>query len=509
MKKATRILAMLLMLCLAITMVSACNGDSGEDGSKDAASNTSSAELFADLPDKDFGGETVTFLVPGDDYTTYKSMEIMAQEGAPEVLNDEIKKRNELVEDKFKVTIEEVRSGTAEPIINLVREDVLSSNGDYDIVMPYVPDAATLSLESAFFELNDLEYFNINADCWDQNAVEALSINNKNFFVTGDISLLTLACTHAIVFNKDMLKKNFGMEAIEMYDIVENGEWTIDKLREMAVTVTADTDGKAGMSHKDTYGFLINSNFVTSMFIGSGQRLTGKDDNDTPYISIIDETESAASVFTKIFELVNDKNATGQIDNLTSSYYTSAVQEKDTVWIAATESVANDLALFRAMAIIDIIDLGEYDCNFGIIPVPKFDKNQDKYFSNVSTILSTCVAIPVSASNAEMSAVVAQAMCEASTDTTKDAYYNVILKLRKIQDNESEAMLDKIFADRVYDLGIVFHWGGTGVDDSNAVSAFMNSVAFSGSQTFASTLESISGLIESDLDETLDAFNND
>lgn len=507
MKKTTRVLAMLLLLCLAMMTVSACNDDSDDTSTPVSSGDTSATELFANLPEKNYEGATVTFLVPGDDYGNYKSAEIMEQENSPEALNDEIKKRNELVETKFGVTIEEVRASSSEPIISLVREDILSSNGDYDIVMPYIPNAATLALESAFYELNDLQYFDINADCWDQNAVEALSINNKNYFVTGDISLLTLACTHAIVFNKDMLTKNFSMDPSDLYQIVENGEWTIDKLREMASTVTADTDGQAGMSYKDTYGFLINNNFVTSMFIGSGQKLTGKSDDDTPYIAVIKETESAATVFTKIFELVNDANATGQIDVSTSSYYTSAVAAKDSVWTAATESVANGLALFRAMSIIDIIDLGEYECNFGIIPVPKYDKNQDNYYSNVSVILSTCVAIPVSAVDPEMSAIIAQAMCEASTETTKHAYYDVILKLRKIQDDESEAMLDKIFADRVYDLGIVFNWGGSGVDDPNSIGAFMNNVAFSGSQTFASTLESISSLIESDLEETLEAFD--
>ena len=99
-------------------------------------------------------------------------------------------------------------------------------------------------------------------------------------------------------------------------------------------------------------------------------------------------------------------------------------------------------------------------------------------------------------------------MCEASTDTTKDAYFNVILKLRKIQDNESEAMLDTIFNGRVYDLGIIYNWGGSGPYDTNSIGNFMNGVAYSGSQTFASTLESISNGVEASLKNTLDAFNN-
>ncbi len=502
MKIATRVLALLMMLCLVVMCFAACKPDSGDE-SKTSKPTTDENVLFSDLPEKDFGGETVTILVLGEHAGTYKSTEITEKEGEPEVLNEAIKRRNELVEDTFGVVIEEAQTTATETMSILIERDVMGGTGDYDIVMPYIPDAARLSLESYFWELNELEHINLKNPCWDINGVESLSINNENYFATGDISLLSLACTHAIVFNKDMIS-TYNLES--PYELVENGDWTIDKLREMASKVTADIDGQTGMSYKDRYGFLINKNFVTSMFIGSGMTLTGKNDSDIPYVSVIDEKQTAYSKFKKIFELVNDTKATGKIDYTSGGYYTSAITAKDSVWIAATESVANGLALFRAMSIIDIIDLGKEDCSFGIVPVPKFDKKQDRYYSNVSTILSSCLAIPTSAPNVEMSAIVAQAMCEASTDTTKEAYVEVILKGRKIQDFESEAMLDKIFSDRVYDLGIVYCWGGTGVDDPNSIGSFMNDIAMNGTETFSSTLETIGTKVQSDLASTLEDF---
>ena len=93
-------------------------------------------------------------------------------------------------------------------------------------------------------------------------------------------------------------------------------------------------------------------------------------------------------------------------------------------------------------------------------------------------------------------------MCEASTKTTKEAYFEIILKLRKIRDDESEAMLDKIFNERVYDLGIVFNWGGT----DNSIGYILNNIAFSGQQTFTSSLETITSLVEADLAKTLETF---
>lgn len=498
MSKCTKIITLLLVVCMAVTLLSACNNDSDTESSSTDVS--ASAELFAGLPEKDYDGATVTFLVPGDHMNDYKSIEIMAQENSPEVLNENIKKRNELVESKFNVVIAEERTTAEQDMITLVRNAVLSDVSEYDIVMPYVPEAAKLALEDAFILLNDQEYIDLEKPCWDRNAIESLSINNKNYFATGDISLLTLACTHAIVFNKDVVKTN---DLENPYDLVNDGKWTIDKLREMAITVTADIDGTEGMSHTDRYGFLINNNFVTSMYVGSGNSLTGKDDDDIPYIALIEEQETAYPIFNKIFELVNDTSATGIIDLSSSPYASSATAAGGTVWDAATESVANGLALFRAMAIIDIIDLGEYDCSFGVLPIPKYNEEQDAYHSLVSTLYATSAAIPVSAADKEMSAIILQAMCEASTDTTKDAYFEIILKLRKIQDDESEAMLDKIFDERVYDLGIVFNWGG----DQNSIGSILNNIAMSGQQTFVSSLESIADTVKMDLEDTLAIFN--
>ena len=97
-------------------------------------------------------------------------------------------------------------------------------------------------------------------------------------------------------------------------------------------------------------------------------------------------------------------------------------------------------------------------------------------------------------------------MCEASTDTTKNAYFNIILKLRKMQDDESGAMIDKIFDDRVYDLGVIYNWGGTSAYDMKSVANFMGDMAFSGSQTYASTLESIKSAAQTAMEATVEAY---
>lgn len=497
MKKASRFVVFILMLAIISTAVSSCKTTPAEESSADSASNTVSSDaLFGNLPSDTFDNAEIKFLVEGDYMSPYCSEEIMPLESSANVLNTAVADRNALVEDHFKVKISEVRTTSSTEMKTTIRNIVSAGTDDYDIVMPYIPDAAALSLENSFYLLNDFDSIHLDADYWDQGAIQGLSINNRNYFATGDFSVLTLACTHALVFNKDMIT-DYSLE--NPYDLVNEGTWTLDKLKEMARKVTSDSDGITGMTAEDTYGYLVNSNFAASMFVASGERLTSKDSDDLPYVTV--NSSKGVDVFDKIFDLVNDPQASGHIESL-KEINTSG----KSVYQIATESVANKRTLFRAMAIVDMQELGDYECNFGILPIPKYDETQTEYYSLVSTIYASCAAIPSSNQNPEMAAVILDAMTQASTKTVKYNYYQIMLKDRKIQDNESEDMLDIIFDNHVFDLGNVFGWGGASVYDSNSISNFMNVVAFSGTNTFTSTYETIKGTIQSNLDETIETF---
>ena len=90
------------------------------------------------------------------------------------------------------------------------------------------------------------------------------------------------------------------------------------------------------------------------------------------------------------------------------------------------------------------------------------------------------------------------ALAQASTDTVKTSYYDNLLKLRKLQGEDDEKMLDVIFDGRVYDYGILFQWG--------TINTFMNDIAFSGSNTFKSKYETIEGQIEQDIETTIEGM---
>lgn len=495
-----------ILFALALLPFAAACGDKEESSAETSAESVGESseperELFSNLPDVTFGGATVTFLVEGDYMDTYASVEVMPQESSYSTLKDAIQTRNDLVEEHFDVEIAEVRTENYGEMLTKLRDNAMTGVSQYDIVMPYMGDAASFAQEGNLLDLRTLENVHLDESYYDQGSVQDLSINHKNYFVTGDLSLLCYDVTHVLVFNKDTVT-NYNLE--NPYDLVREKKFTLDKLREMAKQVTADTDGEAGMGHLDTYGFLVNRNFVSSMFIGAGQRFSVKNENDEPEIAVY--SEQAVKVFDKIFTLVNDETAAGQIDNTTGGFGASATKAGKTVWDAAREATANKRTLFHAVSLSGILALGEYDCNFGILPVPMLSDDQERYYCRVSTLYASCAAIPINVKDVEMSSIIMDAMFQASTDTVKTAYIDTIMKQRKIQDHDSEDMMDIIFESRVYDFGTVFNWGGTSEYDVGSITGFMNDIAFSGSNTFVSKWDSIKNKVQSDLDATIEAY---
>jgi hypothetical protein len=499
MKTTIRIISLMLALCFSVLAFSAC-----DNGGEEKAQYVWPEGMFENLEQKDFGGETVTILVEGDYRGNYKSAEICAQEDMPEILYENVLTRNGYVESFLNVKIEETYVDNTMSMSEKVSSDIAAGLKSYDIVMPYVNEAANMCLENQLLLLNDPSLgIDLDAPYWDQNARNSLSINNKNYFLVGDASLLSLACTHAIIFNKDLITT---LKLEDPYELVKSGKWTIDKLKEMAKAATFEVDGDGEKSYKDSWGFLVNSNYVTSMYIGTGNYIAGKDNNDYPYIRIFNETSTANAVYKKIAELVNDQTCCAKIDG-EGPYNASVTAASLDVWKQPIESLASKLALFRAMSIIDIIDQGTTDCSFGILPTPKLSATQEKHYSNVSIIYVSTMAIPLVVKDAQMSALVMQAMNEASTTTTRYAYEQTILKERKIQDNESEAMFDDSFNGRVYDLGIAFNWCGTGKDNENSVGTFMNHLAFNGYTNLTVKLQQIKSLANAELKKTINQFN--
>ena len=81
------------------------------------------------------------------------------------------------------------------------------------------------------------------------------------------------------------------------------------------------------------------------------------------------------------------------------------------------------------------------------------------------------------------------------------AYYDITLQGKYMRDNDSQEMLDIIFDSVIYDIGRFYNWGSMYGTISNM---------WNGKQdTFASSFEKTSKIVNKAVERTLKAFSED
>jgi hypothetical protein len=299
-------------------------------------------------------------------------------------------------------------------------------------------------------EFKKLAYIDLSKPWWDSNCVKDLSIDNKVFGVASDITLMDKDSTSAMVFNKK-LQADYGIE--NLYGLVGEGKWTLDKLLELCKIVSIDVDGNGKMDDKDAYGLLYQRDTVSSFLSGCGEFVGGKDENDLPVMTL--NTPKALEVLDKLYDILYDVRYCFHVMKFWS----------EAEWTNGMNVIfQNDRALFMWIRMADVENLRSMDTDFGILPIPKYDEKQANYLQTVNPYVGVITAVPQSAPSIDNSGAILEYMAYESKYTLQPAYYEVVLNNKIARDEESSKMLDIIFNNRTYDIGDVFDFGGLGYD---------------------------------------------
>lgn len=155
-----KLLAFVLVLVFVVSAFAACQdsgGDESEASSKSSAPPSASSEAsqevsadpYAHLRKFDLDQRVIQILVYNDSRDRYKSVEIGFHDDNADVVNDAILVRNETVETLLNCVLKEVR---VDDVLATARTDILG-DGQYDIILPYMPHAATLAQEGFLIDL--------------------------------------------------------------------------------------------------------------------------------------------------------------------------------------------------------------------------------------------------------------------------------------------------------------------------------------------------------------------
>jgi hypothetical protein len=250
------------------------------------------------------------------------------------------------------------------------------------------------------------------------------------------------------VFNKQ-LQADYAIE--DLYSLVKAGNWTLPKMLELSKLVSVDLNGDGIMDENDRYGLLYYRDAMPAFLAGAGEYIARKDENDLPYMSF--NRERVYSALDSIYEVIYDETVAFHTMRAFGDTDVSGFIEK------GVNMFENNQALLMYVRITEIESLRGMNTDFGILPFPKYDENQQNYVSLVNSYIGSALVVPATA-NPDISSAVLEAMAYESRYTLIPAYYQVTLKTKVGRDEESEDMLDIIFGNITYDLGGLLRFGG-------------------------------------------------
>jgi len=438
--------------------------------------------------------DTFTVMVYNDSkQKTYYSEEIEPDlyETTDDVISEAVTKRNREIEEKYGVTI---KARPVEDVYTSLTAELQAADPDNcDAAMPFVPACATLALGGQLYDLKTFEsdgYIDLSMPWWDQNANESFSIADKVYFSISDMSIMQKIVSFCVMFNKDLLAQKHP--ELNLYDEVRNKTWTMDKMYELSKEFTYDSDGVDGMSPDDNWGLVTANNDVLWFYLSSGARLVTKDSEDSPILSLgVDER--SINIAQKALTLLEEKN--------NWCIHAEDIPAEQDRWNKVLDIIGENKGLFRATAFSAVKKVRAYDANFGLVPFPTFDETQDNYYTPCNVGYAYGIVIPLSAPDADYSAymldvISATSKGENAAGLTR-AYTEVVLKGKDLDEESSEMLDDYIFANIVYDLGIVYDFG---------VSSVITDLMKDGTADIISSLDSKRDSILAKIEEIVDTY---
>ena len=439
-----RILVLLLAALMLASLLAGCadKGDTSEDTT--VAEEQSNVLDNLNVPDKKYNGEEFMFLTR--DAAEWTTVDIYAAEQTTDPIVDAVYRRNDMIQTKYDLKILETQ--TVDPLSD-VEKDVKGGTGEYDAIVQKLGTCATIATKNYLHNLREVPYMDFDQSWWDQKALEGLSIGNKVYFATGDLLTSDNDGTFIVMFNKDIAEDN-GLENI--YDLVNNKEWTFQKMYDMAKVAVKDLNGNGKMEHdQDVLGTATTGNSSYCMMYAAGIVITAKNENDVPEYVL--DVERAVDVIPLSYSIIGDKNMALNMNSAGGS--TDVVENGKTCF-------GNGHALFFQECMQCVIRLRSYDVEFGVVPFPMYNEAQGEYYSHMNEV-GGMVSIPtgIVGEDLEMIGAVIETMAAYSVDTLTPAYYDISLISKSTRDEESRPMIDLILANRIYDLGYVFDtsWG--------------------------------------------------
>ena len=473
---------MTLSLLILAMLASACGQESTSGKDTTAAQNSDTStptetEISDDLPDTlNFEGKELRILTSKDT----KHSPVLVEEQIGEVVNDALWVRNEKVSERFGITMSESVLIWSEAR-DTARNTITSGDDAYDLISLIDREAVNCVIEGMFYPVEDVQYIDLSKPYWIQSMNENLTLGGRQLLAYSSMMMTVYDFTYVMLFNKQLIE---DMQLESPYDLVENGTWTLDNFNKYAQAGVSDLNGDLAYDMEDQYGITsVPRQFSPCVWIASDCLTIEKDSDDLPIYSM--NNERMLDVLTFAHELTGAGNIWFKQQHTDYTSHRTLFTSGQSLFTC--DSFGNLFKEeYRAMT-----------ANYGLIPFPKFDEEQDSYYSRVEG--GSPYMVPVTLEDTSFSGAMLEALsCESYNSVLPD-YYDVALKVKLTRDEQSMRILDEIMENRVYD------WGDT-IFSNYIRDGFVVRAIVAGNPVAASDIEANRSKVEAAIDKVVTAF---
>ncbi len=401
--------------------------------------------------DLNFGGEEeVKFLIIEEESF---SREWSADE-VVDSLSREIFNRNEAVKKQLGVNLNFTKmypgtiSAEYDKITQRIEVAGNSGLGEFDVVSNSAAYATKPGLMRYYLNFNDakLRYFNFDKPWWNEYYRQAADVMGKMYFMVGDVNLSVFDRLIAVYFNHNLCR-DYQIDPMEVYETVFEKKWTYEKLYQLTSDIYVDQNSNGGRDDGDFYGLIgLKASEACDGFLYSFNLHLTDTDADGMHALVSDpgalaKMDTALSMVEKLFY-----DTTGSLATVGTQNHVKIFVEKRAVFnIDVLYHYAATNAMMRSL-----------DDVYGVLPVPKYDNDQEEYYSCVQDMHNVISLMNHSLINCEAVSAVLELLCELSYENVRPYYYEKIVKLRYSTDSTASRVFDLLLKSTRWDFADVY-----------------------------------------------------
>ena len=453
MKKSLKIFALILALLMVVPVMVAC-GNKGGEGNQGGTTadpgtvDTSDGEYASKLPAYDWD-EDIFYILGREDTNGGQghNFEIWRENMPGDVVGDAVYTRNETLRKKYNFIVEAglvTNTYTEAQTLYDAQDDV------YDLVI-YQPSKVFNHASSGYLlDLYSIDYLDFDHPTWSADVNRELTVGGKLFASTNQFLLQDKKRTYIMFYNREMSRQNgFG----NLEDHVDNNTWTLEKMEEVTRALSFDIDGGGGGHYGDNFGLATEGpSSFWAMISGAGFTL-GTNDGET--ITLTGATNEMNSIIDAAGKIWFDKNVTTMPEDFTPMDYYSSIRifcEGRSLFMLSFPSD------FDQTVTGGLNDSCKFE--FGVMPFPKYDSEQERYYNAMNVQNASIFAIPYTVADPAQVGFYLEAISEESVDTSYPAFIESKCMIQDSYDELTARMLSLSFDSMTYDVVTLLNPGG-------------------------------------------------